>query len=195
VKRSTKAKPRRKPRAATGQNWAERMEAARLHHMADQILGIPPTYGAARPSTALFDPPRDAPLPALLLADIERWRIADYLRSLTKPRVVRALRRAQPAPAKRGRKTDGARLWRAALHLEISTRRRRKLTKEVAHAWGLSKSRLYEISRLSEKSGKCELGDWRYWAAYELRKFRFGHRDIRPRARRAAFIKELRAVR
>jgi hypothetical protein len=190
VKRSTKTKPRRKPRAATGQNWAQRMEAARLLHMADQILGIPPTYGAPRPDTALFNPSRDAPLPTLLLADIERWQLADYLRALANPRMLKAMQKARSVK-RRGRKGDGAKVWRAALELELSKR-----PKDVPPAWGIGRSHLYEMhGQLSNRPGGYWEGSWRYWAAYELRRFRRMHRDVPPRARRTAFIEQLRAVR
>ena len=197
MKRPTKTKPKRKARATTDQNWAQRMETARLNHMADQLLGIPPTYGAPKPDNKLFNPSRVAPLPVLMLGDIERWQLADYLRSLTKPAVLRALQRARARTKKRGPKTDGARLWKAALEMEVSRR-----PKDTAYAWELGLSRLYEIhAELSRRHRRADglpgalEGTWRYWAAYELRKFRYAHRDIQPRARRAAFIEELRAVR
>ncbi|MHB1813428.1 MAG: hypothetical protein ACYCUE_01125 [Steroidobacteraceae bacterium] len=197
MKRPTKTKRKRKARVTPNQNWAERMEAARLNHMADQLLGIPPTYGAPKPDNKLFNPSMDEPLRPLFLGDLERWQIANFLRSLTKPAVLRALQRARTRTKKRGPKTDGARLWKAALEMEVSRR-----PKDTAHAWKLGRSRLYEIhAELSRRHRRADglpgalEGTWRYWAAYELRKFRYAHRDIRPRARRAAFIEELRAVR
>ncbi|MDA8348145.1 MAG: hypothetical protein M0038_04960 [Pseudomonadota bacterium] len=193
MKRPTKTKPKckRKARATPDQNWAQRMEAARLNHMADQLLGIPPTYGARTPNNKQFNPSRVAPLPVLMLGDIERWQLADYLRSLTKPAVLRALQRARTRTKKRGPKTDGARLWKAALEMQVSKR-----PKDTAYAWKLSPSRLYEIhAQLTKRQRACVPGHWRWWAAYELRKFRYAHRDISPSARRAAFIEELRTVR
>jgi len=172
------------------QTWEERTQAAQLNRMADRLLGIPFTVGS-KPATLLFNPRMDEPLRPLLLGDAERWQIANYLRSLTNPAILRALRRAQAPTKKRGRKTDGARLWKAALEMKVSKR-----PKDTAAAWKLGRSRLYEISaELTRRQRRCLPGHWRYWAAYELRVFRAAHRGMSPQELRAAFIKKLRSVR
>lgn len=191
MKRATKPKRRTAPRKARGLTWDERLQAAQLERMADMLLAIPFSPGP-KPDSPLFHPGRDVPLRPLMLPDADRWAIADYLRSLTRPRVLKALRNAQTPPKRRGPRADTAQLWKAALDLQMHPDR----AKDVAHEWGLSKSRLYEIhAQLAKRSERRLPGDWWYWVDHALSVFKAAHADIQPGANRAVFVEYLRSVR
>ncbi len=179
---------RRPPTRPSAIEWAAKLEAARLERWADLLDGVPPGAHEA-----------GLELPMRPLESDDCRAIAEYLRRLAgDPRAVKALVAATKPRAPRGPKADRPRVWLALL--EFHCRRREAKAElvavEVAGIWRMSRSALFAAERVSGAriAANRTLGGWRYWAAFELRRFRATHRDLTPRARRAAFIEYLRSL-
>lgn len=169
-------------------DWAGKLEAAHLRKWADCLDGIPP--GAA------FRAPDERMLP--ILPD-ERREIAEHLRFLANhPHALEVMLAAIRGPERRGPRPDTRRTWLATLEFRLRRRgwKADLLAAEVARAWAMSRSALFAAvgENTDRKAANRNPGGWRYWAVYEIRRFRATHREIRPRARRAAFIEYLRSL-
>jgi hypothetical protein len=177
-----------KDRKPINKDWAAKVEALRLLNWSDLLDGIPP--GSKQPG---------ADTPMRPIQPEERRAIAEYLRRLaSNPRALGALLDAAQRPRRRGPKANRPRAWRAALEFELRRGEGKfdLVTSDVARAWGVSRAGLAEawVKQHARTPGNRQLGGWRYWASYELKRFRAAHRGMKPRAFRVAFIKHLRSL-
>ena len=185
----TRRPPTRRPPARPPvDDWAAKVEAARLERWADLLDGVPP--GAHKAGREL---------PMRRIESDDRREIAEYLHRLAgDPRALKALLAATKPSARRGPKADRPRVWLALLEFHCRRRHAKSdlVAVEVAGIWRMSRSALFAAERVSgaRTAANRTLGGWRYWAAFELRRFRATHRDLTPRARRAAFIEYLRTL-
>jgi hypothetical protein len=185
-----KAKRAGKPTKTStpGQDWDGRLQAVYLRRWADSLDGVPPG--------ANFCALDDYMLP---IRPAERREIATYLRTLaTNPRALQKMIDAAREPERRGRKADTRRVWLALL--EFHWRRREAkveiVATEVAAKWRIGRASLFGAARenVARTTANQTPGGWRFWARFELRRFRATHRGLPPRARRAAFIEYLRSL-
>jgi hypothetical protein len=185
-----KAKRAGKPTKTStpGQDWDGRLQAVYLRRWADSLDGVPPG--------ANFCALDEYMLP---IRPDERREIAKYLRELASdPRALQKMIDAARPPERRGPKSNLKRTWLAVLEFRLRRREGKAdlVAAEVARLWMMSRSALFagcrdHGARTVENRAP---GGWRYWAAFELGRFRATHRSMTPSARRAAFIEYLRSL-
>jgi hypothetical protein len=169
-------------------DWDGRVQAVILRKWADRLDGIPPG--------ATFRALDEYMLP---IRPDERREIAKYLRELASdPRALQKMIDAARPPERRGPKSNLKRTWLAVLEFRLRRREGKAdlVAAEVARLWMMSRSALFagcrdHGARTVENRAP---GGWRYWAAFELGRFRATHRSMTPSARRAAFIEYLRSL-
>ncbi|MGB6451004.1 MAG: hypothetical protein WBE92_09655 [Steroidobacteraceae bacterium] len=182
---------RRSPTKRKGApTWSERMETMQLEAWANQLEGL---WWNAEPEVRARFITEERPLSDCQMGDLERLAVAAFLRRLAgNPAVLKAIVAPRRSP---GRKGNRKRAWLAALEFELSRREGKfdSVADSVAKSWGIGRATLTKAwGKFAERTAETQcLGGWRYWADYELRNFRRNHRSIKPRQRRAAFIKYL----
>ena len=169
---------------------AARCEAARLEAWANRLEGF--WYNATAQERERF-----AGQALLPITDSLRCDIAAYLRGLAgNSQAIYALVSATPPRAPRGRKPKPT--WCAVLEFELRRREGKFdiVSQSVGRKWQISRSKLTAAWKANrERTPENQrLGGWRYWANYEIRTFRAGHRGGTPAERRERLIEHLRAL-
>jgi glutathione S-transferase len=178
-----KAHKKKAPKKTVAADEGARLdyEAARLHNWARRIAGVSPEYRKKHP---------DARLPSIVLTDLERIGLANFLHRLsTTPAVLKAI--AQSG-GQRGHPTDRAvaerNYWMALdYHLAQRPRGRRKGgdgdIEKLCNIWGVVRS----VMMGAQKKYKAD-PHWKWWRRDVIHKFRLDHPGLEGKAFRTALI-------